>query len=777
MQCVDGVSPVTDGSRGRYIGQPLDRSQRRESRATEPAADRVPACAGGTTRLKPNRRWPPQRAIARTHARNRARTAGHAPRPEVHSLRFIDPPRENSSAPRLLRPEISTEAYVGVLALAKQARATIGFLTDAAFAQRAHQGTLLAALIGNEVAGYLLYDLPRDEIRIVHLVVATAHQGHGLARGLVDRVAEDHAERRGIFLHCRNDFAADGLWSKLDFEPLGERPGRSFEGKPLTRWYRSFGQPDLFTYLHEDDARPVATMDACVFFDLVAPRPKSVAQQLRADWLGEHVRLAVTGHLLQEIHRGKDPQERRRQIAAHEPFRLTPPPGPTWRAVLRQLLAAHPDAPAKDHDDLTHVAQSIASRAAWLITGDQPFVRRYAGTAAELGGLRLVSPSAFLRELDEQARGDRYRPVDLAGTEVTRREAGATALPGLADHFVNHPAGERIRDLRAVVDVAAARADSVRLEIVEVDGEPRGLVAWEVGKNALEVRLIRATAGLGETTIGRHLLGLVRDLAVASRLQTIRVVDTHPSATVARSFRDEGFATHGRIVVAHAFNGMGTLARLHEWASGAGSPLAGGPLFADGTADLAQRAAEAERWFAPFRVTAAGIPNFVVPIQHGWATDLVDVGLAQDQLLSRPWGIGLRRELVYYRSPRNPKSLPVPARLVWYVAGSMPGAGTIRAVSHLTEVSIDAHQRLFHRFSALGVYNAADVADRADASGRAMALRFSSTQRLERPVTLDAYRNLVAGHPKSRSVVTQSIRPIDEHTFVQLIEMGSGRGT
>ena len=355
------------------------------------------------------------------------------------------------------------------------------------------------ALIDDHVAGYLLYDLPRDEIRIVHLVVAPSRRGLGVTRKLVDRVANDHAERRGIFLHCRNDFDADTLWPKLDFEPRGERPGRSFDGKPLTRWYRSFGQPDLFTYLHEDDTRPVATMDACIFFDLVASRLKPVAQQLRADWLGEHVRLAVTSHLSNEIHRGDDADERRRQAAAQEQFRLPPQPASVWRAIFKQLLEAHPDAPAKDHDDLTHAAQSIASGATWLITGYRPLARRYGATVAELGGLRLVSAPGFLREIDELARGDRYRPVDLAGTEVKRREVGATALPRLADAFVNHPAGERLRSLRANTELAAARAPDVRLEVIEVDDEPRGLVAWELTADALDVLLLRATTGIGET--------------------------------------------------------------------------------------------------------------------------------------------------------------------------------------------------------------------------------------------------------------------------------------
>lgn len=95
-------------------------------------------------------------------------------------------------------------------------------------------------------------------------------------------------------------------------------------------------------------------------------------------------------------------------------------------------------------------------------------------------------------------------------------------------------------------------------------------------------------------------------------------------------------------------------------------------------------------------------------------------------------------------------------------------------MSHLTEVAVDDKDRLFHRFRALGVYDAEDVERVADVkTGRTMALRFSSTVRLSRPVPLDTYRELATGDPKSRSVVLQSIHPISEHVFVQLIETGA----
>jgi hypothetical protein len=437
------------------------------------------------------------------------------------------------------------------------------------------------------------------------------------------------------------------------------------------------------------------------------------------------------------------------------------------------LRAAHPTAPEADLKDLKHVAQSIAARATWLITADRRFARRYGTTANELGGLQLVSAAEFLREVDELARGDRYRPVELAGTNVTRREADALSLRDLAPAFVNHPNGERIRDLRVIVDRAAAHPMGTSLELIEVDGSPRGLVCWRKEDQHVEVLLARVTAGPAEGTIGRHLLAMVREDAIQSGRETIRLLDEHPSPGVQASFRDEGFALTGDgAVVAHAFHGHGSLSELQQRAEERGSPLAGSDLFAPPDESLVDRAAAAERWFAPFVVTDAEIPTYFVPIQHGWATDLVDSGLAEEQLLSRPWRLGLRRELVYYRSPRNSRNIAAPARIVWYVSGTAPGARCIRAVSHLTEVTTDIHERLFHRFRSFGVYKASDVACAADRRGIAMALRFTSTRRVG-PVSLDAYRHLLTGNPKSRDVVLRSIHPIDEHMFVRLLELGS----
>src|ERR1700733_13561985 len=99
----------------------------------------------------------------------------------------------------LIRPAPGDAALAQVIKLGAKTRRTVGFLPDSAFKQRAEQGTLLVALDGDAVAGYALFDLPRDEIRLVQLVVAEARQGQSIARALLDMIARDHNERRDNF--------------------------------------------------------------------------------------------------------------------------------------------------------------------------------------------------------------------------------------------------------------------------------------------------------------------------------------------------------------------------------------------------------------------------------------------------------------------------------------------------------------------------------------------------------------------------------------------------
>lgn len=201
-----------------------------------------------------------------------------------------------------------TDEADAVLALAKSARRTVGFLPDSAFQVRARQGTLLAIRADDaELVAYAPFDLPRDQIKRVHLVVNPAHERRGLARVLIDEIERRLSARRGITLSCRNDYPANDAWQRLGFVPIGECVGRSVDGKLLTRWWKSFGHPDRLSVLDESDLRPLAVLDSCTLVERIAEPPGEIAQQLRSDWIGDHARLAMTDEILIETSRSPDP--------------------------------------------------------------------------------------------------------------------------------------------------------------------------------------------------------------------------------------------------------------------------------------------------------------------------------------------------------------------------------------------------------------------------------------------------------------------------------------
>lgn len=667
-----------------------------------------------------------------------------------------------------------------VIALAKAAKSTVGFLPDSAFKERAHRGTLLVAASEDRVIGYLLHDLPRDEIKVVQLVVDPGHRGVGAARRLVEEVADRHSARRGISLSCRNDYPAHSLWPRLGFAPMGERPGKSLEGKPLTRWWKSFGHVDLLTLVADADERPSALLDSCVFFDVVSDAPPVVAEQLRSDWLGDHVHIGISAEVHVEISKGNDQALRDRQYRAAQAIPLLDPAESKWRPILDAIRECQPAAGESDENDLRQVARAIAAEARWLVTTDARLRTRYAELAEGLGDLRIMSPAEFLRDVDKLARGETYRPIELAGTTVLVREADASSVGGLAPRFVNHADGETISRFRDQIATLASQPLRHHVRLIEVNGEPRAVVSLqEANGSVLEVPVVRVVGGRAARVLSRHLLGMLRSEARQRGLGVVRISDEFASRSIREALSDEGFLVEGPGAVAAVVEGVGSRADLSAALDllPLTSAERGRLGFVADLADTPAGAAIAELWFAPFRVVGAGLRNFVVPIKASWAAPLFDVGLADAQLFPRDWELGLRRELAYYRSPRNGGGIAAPARILWYVTGAQRehGVRAIRAVSSLDEVVRRPVEQLWYRYRRLGVYERADI-ERAGTNGVAMALRFSNTELLQHPVSLDDYRKLVTGDPKSSSVVLQSPQSVDEHVFVNVVSQGRTRG-
>src|SRR4051795_8987651 len=85
--------------------------------------------------------------------------------------------------------ELGSDDFDRVLELHRTEKRWLGFLPDAGFKDRAAAGTLLAAQQNGRVVGYVLYDLPGDWVKVVHLCVDPAARGSGLARAMIDALS------------------------------------------------------------------------------------------------------------------------------------------------------------------------------------------------------------------------------------------------------------------------------------------------------------------------------------------------------------------------------------------------------------------------------------------------------------------------------------------------------------------------------------------------------------------------------------------------------------
>jgi hypothetical protein len=181
---------------------------------------------------------------------------------------------------------------------------------------------------------------------------------------------------------------------------------------------------------------------------------------------------------------------------------------------------------------------------------------------------------------------------------------------------------------------------------------------------------------------------------------------------------------------------------------------------------------EHERW--PLKVVGAGVPTYLVPIKLGWAERLFDTGLAEQTLLPRSSVLGLSREHVYYRSPRNHRNIAPGARILWYVSGTGPAQqeAHVRAVSQVAEVVVGRPRTLHRRFERLGVYTEQDVLSAGSPAGAVMAIRFVDTELFSEPVSRTALERLCKdeGERFSRPLCPQ---PIGERMFCPVYRRAS----
>jgi GNAT superfamily N-acetyltransferase len=615
------------------------------------------------------------------------------------------------------------------------------------FEDRMASGTLSVALVNGAVDGYLLYDLPRELVKIVHLCVATSSRRQGVAAALISDLISRYRQRRGIVAHCRRDFAeASATWEALGFRPERDRRGRSRSGHLLTIWWLDFGHDDLFSMPAQP--RALCALDQTVYEDLVTTRPEGVeSRRLNDDWVAELVESCVTDEVHRESNRCSDVALRQRLLTSLGGWRHIARGVRPRSDVLERVGELAPQAGTGDH---RHVTLALAGGASYFVTRDRGLLNG-AGAIHDEFRIEILRPEWLIRELDRARRHDHYEPVALHATNFYE----LALTPSRTDEFVrallNSADGERKAHLDAEIreSLAAPDTDTVKA-VVDDKGRIVAGVAYRVSGEELLLRIARARgADKAARTIARQLLGQIRRLAASQRLSTIRLQDRDASLAILDSLQAEGFGHISGVWLCELEFGV-----------------------VDATSDDIWSASrrEVEHW--PVKILNCGIPTFMLPIESVFAEQLFDTALASETLLGRETKLGLSREHVYYRSARTGRFVSGPGRILWYVKANKRRNwnGGVRAVSYLEEVVVDRPRTLFARHAHLGIWSQQQVLD-VSHDGEVMALRFINSEPFDRVLPLDELRRLY----QSGGVGLQLQGPsrVPEHVFRLIYEQCS----
>ena len=680
-----------------------------------------------------------------------------------------------------------------VIALGRANKATLGLFPDEAFAGHAARRQILVALTPEEKCiGYLLYrSVRRDNIIvIVHLCVEPSWRGRGVARMLVNHLSLNTQEYYGIKLKCRCDYEIDGMWSKLDFLPLNEKPGRSRDGTLLTVWWLDHGHPTLFSMAatQQLESTLCAVIDTSVFFDLHGDEDieSEESESLLADWLQSDLKLCITDEIFNEIKHIDDPEHRSRKRQFADTFTRLPCPSQSFERALHSINLFLKDRKTDiDEYEIRQLARTIASEAPVFVTRSQDIIA-LSDEIYENFQLAVISPAALIVQLDEVRRKTDYQPVRLAGTLIQIQLVHRSQEPILTDHFNAEDQGEKKRDFQRRLRQILANPDKFKCYVVlERENEPLALIAYGRQKShELEIPMLRVRYGSLTATLARHLIFRSISLSACENRQFTRITDPYLEETVVRAIQENAFVrvSNGYVKpnIAIAETAVQLSRRLTNLADYLGQEYnfclkIAEILKADNLIRDVETTAELERHLWPSKIIDADIPTFIIPIQPRWAKDLFDEELANQYLFGAKTELALNREAVYYRAGKKLRGLRTPGRILWYVSNddNYRYVSSIRACSRIDEVVIGKPKDLFLRFRRLGVYEWKDIFELAgnNINNDIIAIKFSQTELFNNPVPLNTIQKILNNKTTIPSLFRLSINT--NEPFEMIYKLGT----
>jgi len=683
-----------------------------------------------------------------------------------------------------------------IIALGDANKQTLGFLPESVFIEQAMSlGIIVAVTQDGQCVGYLMYNLAKRNrhVRIMHLCVDKKFRGLGIAKRLNDYLIEKTKDiAYGIKLSCRKDYPISQMWPRLGYVAISEKPGRKKSGSTLVNWWLDHHHPLLFDLKKEDLSVSLrVAIDSRIFYELSSREEKSNRESsnrevelLELDWLNEEVVLGVTEEIFTEINRDfKTQQEKVKKRLAVDKFNLIKSTLVQDGEVLSTLesLSFTNCAIPEIASCLRHITRCVNAGVPIFLTLNKDLLSLQEAIQ-KISGILVLKPSELLIRLDDILKQVQYQPVHLAGLEFksqTISEVSDLAL--LLSIFSSSDSTEPEENFRKYLYDSAQGL--LRSQLITHNKRPIALVISDMSSSKEAViRCLRATKSSYSNTILRHVLFQFITQAVQDKIAITKVMDSHISEDVGLALQDSNFIAlpnSSEWVKIHyqcsaelenASRALAELSSLHR--SYKLLPMLLTKMSDSNFLNDSISISDVEKLLWPLKILDAEQPSFIIPITPKWAKELFDYKLANQTLFgaSNP-EVFLNTESVYYRSqlPTGGLKPNICGRILWYVSKGRHreyvSTQAIRACSQIDEILVDYPERLYNRFSRLGIYELSqliEISKAPDGSRKIMAIKFSNTEIFQNPIHLARVRDILQNQAPLQSPYKISPRQFSE---------------
>jgi len=668
---------------------------------------------------------------------------------------------------------------------------TLGFLPYDAIREQAKKKRIFGVIdINDNLMGYLLYRISNNYVTIVHLCIDENFRNLGVAKMLINKLKEFSKPFLGIKLKCRQDYEANKVWPKFNFQPINELKGRSKEGHLLTVWYFGNNHPSLLSNLYEIKTknRILVAIDMNIFLDLKEKRERE-SLALYSDWLEEEIELCITHELFNEIYKNENPLTRKKSRIFANNFTQLEFNENKFLEVYKILKTNFVEKNINDESDLKQIANAIVANLQYFITRDNYWIEQN-DFFEDNFNITILRPSSFITYFDELIQNKKYHPIKIAGSKLKSEYVTKDKIEDICNifYFNEKSKQEKKTEFQVKIREYLSYPDKYKIQIISDNNNYIALIVYDFSKKSkISIPILRFTNTQLKINLAKHLL-FKSILKNSNSNYVLEITDEYLNFELEKVFLELNFNYIDNKWTRFFINEICELNLLSNILEKIISELPEYKIFLENIiikiknynlVDDKNSIYNLERLFSPLKISDLDIECYVVSIQPHWASELFEENISKQKLLlfSTEENLVLNTQNVYYRSAKN-KILTAPSRIMWYISNDssnkhIQNKKCISAISYIDEIYIDKPKKLFKKFNKLGIFQWKDIYQTANENieNEIMAFVFSDSELLNNVINLKDIKNIYTKHTGKNYMILSPIK-IDSSLFIELYKLG-----